>query len=128
LVNQILSNDLTHNGENYGDIPAPFVFCAPSSIEATTAPSLTFKVGVLEITVPAVAKNDNDYIHYNSIEWDSKTGIVSALIDGVRTPITYAGTSLGDIPIGSALSWGRKESDDAVSNDGYSLKYRYWYY
>jgi hypothetical protein len=116
-------------GNNPGDIPAPFVFCAPSSIDATDAPSLTFQVGSLEITVPAASKNDDeDYIHYNSIEWDSKTGIVSALIGEKRKPITYTGTSLGDIPVGGISSWGRKESDGAVSNEGYSLKYHYWYY
>ena len=119
-------------GDNPGDIPAPFIFCAPPSIEATDASSLTFQVGSLEITVPAASKDEEGYIHYNSIEWNSKTGIVSALIDEERKPIAYTGTSLGGIRIGKQLSeqisWGRKESNGTVSNSGYSLKYHYWYY
>lgn len=115
-------------GDNPGDIPAPFVFCAPSSIDATSAPSITFQVGSLEISVPAASQSGSNYIHYNSIEWDSKTGIVSAIIDGARKPITYTGNSLGAIPIGNSLTWGKKEPDGTVSNEGYSLNYYYWYY
>jgi hypothetical protein len=82
----------------------------------------------LRIVVPAASKNDQDeYTHHKSIEWDSKTGIVSALVkptpnsEEVRRPIYYSGWSLGTIPVGGI-------SDYEIQLNGGTLEYHYWYY
>jgi hypothetical protein len=36
-------------------------------------------------------------VTYNDIIWDSKTGMVSAIIDGVRKPIPFEGQSYGKL-------------------------------
>lgn len=34
---------------------------------------------------------------YSNLQWDSKTGLVTAVIDGKRKPIKYSGNSIGAI-------------------------------
>ena len=117
----------THNpGDNKGDLPAPFVMKAPETIDADTSPELTFKVGELEIKVQAAtatkqADGSYRYTHHKSIEWDSKTGIVSAKVNEKRVVIPYTGNSLGAIPVDGIAS------DDIAINGG-TLNYHYWYY
>jgi hypothetical protein len=71
-------------GANPGDLPAPFVLKAPNNISASESEKLYFQVGTYSIAVPACSSKKEDstttYTHYEAIEWDSKTGIVSALI------------------------------------------------
>jgi hypothetical protein len=126
-------------GENYGDLPAPFIFKAPETINedsltnSASLASLTFVVGDLEIVVPAktatkLGEGNYTYTHHSKIQWDSKTGIVSADVDGVRKAVLYTGNSLGGIPSGDELSWGIKSGDKKLSHSGCSLDYHYWYY
>lgn len=107
----VLASSLTNNfipGSNIGDIPTPFVLKAPQEITATGSADLTFAVGDLAITVPAKSATTTGgtttYTHHYNIEWNSKTGIVSATKElsptSKRVPILYSGNSLGAIPVG----------------------------
>lgn len=100
-------------GENLGDIPATFTLTYPDNDEVTAYTDII--VGDLKITTAS---------DYYGFQWDSKTGIVSALttINGVteRRPVSYAGDSLGTIPVGEAL--------EISIPEGGTLKYHYWYY
>jgi hypothetical protein len=106
-------------GENPGDIPAPFFYSKPQS--STTTAGTTIKVGRAEITVTL------DTI---GLQWDSKTGIVSGLVSGVRKPVPYTGNSLGAIPVGglTGSSNGRTPPSTTLSLNGGTLDYDYWYY
>jgi predicted phage tail component-like protein len=122
-------------GDNPGDIPAPFVLKIPNVAGKVAYETRTLKVGTLEVVIKAASKSldaadtSAPYTHYEGVEWDSKTGIVSALISSVRKPIAYTGSSLGAIPVTStAVSWGVKNGDSALTWTGCSLNYHYWYY
>lgn len=96
------------NGENYGDIPASFVY-TNDAIVANTEIVLD---GVGTITILEDC---------NEMKWDSKTGLVTGLINGVRRPVYYSGNSLVEIPVGN----------NVVSTSypiGGKLEYNYWYY
>lgn len=75
-------------GSNNGDLPAPFTFKMDGNVKNGDK----LKVGVLEITI----KQD-----CSDIEWDSKTGLVCAIIGDstdTKKPIQYSGRSYGTIP------------------------------
>lgn len=118
------------DGDNVGDLPAPFIFKAPESIVNCTQPQIQLVVGNISITIPAIPtteENPTSYSYYNNIEWDSGNGVVSALIDNVRSPIHYTGNSLGAIPVGGVNDWGLKIGDN-IDNSNCELNYHYWYY
>ena len=109
----------TCNGENPGELPAPFIFkhnngTADFTINENT--SKTFKVGNLEITVGGTGSKS-----LTGVTWDSKTGMVSAKVDGDSdyTPIPYIGTPTGAIPVDGITT---------LDLDGGTLTYHYWYY
>lgn len=100
-------------GENPGDLPAPFVVSFPDDVEISAGEELT--VGDLSIEMVS---------NYTGVQWDSKTGIVSALItlpggETERQPIPYEGKSLGAIPVGGC---------HVDLPDEATLSYHYWYY
>jgi hypothetical protein len=95
-------------GENPGEIPAPFTL----TWAGTTSEDLTFKVGEIQITVSK---------KYNNIKWNSKTGMVSSVINGAEKPIPYTGNSLGSIPVGGL-------TEQEIDIHGATLDYDYWYY
>lgn len=101
-------------GENPGDIPATFTLTCQDS--TTLDANTTFKVGEFSITTQVATKG---------FQWDSKTGIVSALVtnNGItkRQPIPYTGNSLGTIPVDGIAA-------TELSLNGCTLKYHYWYY
>lgn len=129
-------------GANWGDIPAHFILCAPSDMsEYNQKETLKFKVGNLEIAIRHKSSEKNEdgvitYTHYESIEWDSKTGMVTAMVlptaeaaEKKRMPISYTGDSLGAIPAQSTVSWGMAgDNDTTYSNSNLTLNYHYWYY
>ena len=126
LASSGLTDSSPCRGENPGDIPAPFVVKAPETIAESASQELTFKVGELEIKVPAATATKQDdgsyvYTHHKSIEWDSKTGVVSAEVNEKRVAISYTGNSFGAIPVGGI-------SSTNISINGGTLKYHYWYY
>lgn len=107
------------NGENPGELPAPFMFkYNDGTVDITISEntSKTFKVGDLEITVGGIGSKS-----LTDVTWDSKTGMVSAKVGGAPdyTPIPYTGTSIGAIPVGGTT---------ALDLDGGTLTYHYWYY
>ena len=132
-----LTNDAVCQGENYGELPTYFVMTAPNTISKEDESELTFKIGELVIVVPAksveiipeekdgegkvIKEEERKYTHHSAIQWDSKTGIVSAMFDNVRKPIMYTGESLGTIPVDGI-------SKKDISINGATLKYHYWYY
>jgi hypothetical protein len=100
------------DGDNYGDIPAPFVVTYASDSKGKT-----YKISNdLFITIP------NSSAVYNLI-WDSKTGMVSgkatSSTTSTRKAIPYTGDSLGAIPVGKTTT---------IALNGATLKYHYWYY
>jgi hypothetical protein len=127
-----LASGLTDNftaGSNSGDIPAPFVLKAPTYIYESSLEELTFVVGDLTIKVPAktttTTPGGTAYIHHYNIEWDSKTGIVSATVEpnqnSKRIPVLYTGDSLGAIPVDGL-------TEQEIDIYGATLDYDYWYY
>ena len=106
--------DSSQKGENYGDIPAPFILTDTNGVAANT--SKTYKITEdLQITVGGTGQ-----AAMSNIIWDSKTGIVSARIgtSEKNATISYTGNSLGGIPVGGCTP---------VLN-GATLQYHYWYY
>jgi hypothetical protein len=51
------------------------------------------------------------------MQWDSKTGLVTAVIDGERKPIQYSGNSMGAI-----------QPEDFTATNMTGISFRYWYY
>ena len=92
---------------NYGDVPAPFI-AKKSSVTSGT----TLKVGEVEIMVLETCTN---------LVWDSRTGMVSATIDGKTRPVNYSGVSCGTIPTGGIQI--------NLTNLRFSqVEYKFWYY
>lgn len=92
---------------NYGDVPAPFV-AKKSSVTSGT----TLKVGEVEIKVLETCTN---------LVWDSRTGMVSATVDGKIRPVNYSGVSCGTIPTGGIQI--------NLTNLNFSqVEYKFWYY
>ena len=105
------NNITTCQGENYGDLPAPFVVTlARGSVDTN------IRVGNYSITLKEAASN---------ITWDSKTGMVSGTVSLGQTSKTRAllieGNSVGAIPV-EGFATGITLPDGAI------LKYHYWYY
>lgn len=96
-------------GENYGDIPAPFV-CNLGNV----AIDQVCKVGDLQVTIKEAATNT---------KWNSKTGIISGIVTENEVtkerPLAYTGNALGAIPVGNGLT---------VEPATATLEYYYWYY
>lgn len=100
------SNGLCGRGENYGDIPAPFVVKQKIAVANST-----FKVGDNEITI----LEDGD------ITWDSRTGLITKEVDGKQVPIPYTGKSYGTLPVGD-------NTGALTLPTGSTIEYNYWYY
>lgn len=67
---------------------------------------------ILSITIDPPAG-----VTYSDIQWDSKTGLVTALTDTGRKPIPYTGTSYGTI-----------EPKAFEASNFTNISFRYWYY
>jgi hypothetical protein len=98
-----------YTGENYGDIPAPFVYTNKNTLNSGTKITL----GTASITISESCKD---------IEWDSKSGLVTGVVGSTRRPIAYSGNSLATIPVGD------NNKISTASPSGGVLKYNYWYY
>lgn len=105
-----LSND-PQDGENPGDIPAPFIL-SKDEVEKDTE----FKVGELSIKLLVDTYN---------LKWDSKTGIVSGTATSdpksKRSAIPIEGNALGGIPVGGLTA-------SEMTLHEATLEYDYWYY
>lgn len=56
-------------------------------------------------------------VTYEDIIWDSKTGLVTAIVDGERKIIPYTGTAIGTLaPKGF------------TATNIYTVSHHYWYY
>lgn len=95
------------DGDNYGDVPAPFIV-TKDSVEKNDV----FKVGDCEVTV---GENCSEF------KWDSKTGLLTGKVGTSEKarPIKYTGTSYGAIPVGGTNN---------IQLNGAKLEYNYWYY
>ena len=104
-------------GENPGDIPATFIVSSPQ-----IGGGDEYKVG--DITIEF---EDRIGVFWKEVVWDSKTGIISALVttNGItkRQPIPYIGNSLGTIPVSE-----EPFPDNKLELNNGTLKYHYWYY
>jgi hypothetical protein len=137
----------THTvGRNYGDLPTHFVLKAPQSLtDYSNSEYIQFKVGDLvikikhESTTKDVTTGAITYNHYQEIEWNSRTGVVSAKVKPTpdatelkRMPILCTGTTLGTIPPNTTgVTWGIAGSNggySTYSNSNLTLDYHYWYY
>lgn len=90
--------------ENFGDLPAHFTMDWPGLLESKT----TFIIGDAEITIEGGK--------YSDIHWDSKTGLVTALMPNsnyptTRTAILVTGQTLGTIPVDNMSPFVLKNSD-----------------
>jgi hypothetical protein len=105
-------NDDPQDGENPGDIPAPFILSKSGDIAKDTE----FKVGELSVKLLTDTYN---------LEWDSKTGVVSGTEDvsatSKRKPIPVTGNPCGGIPVGGLTA-------SEITPSDVTLEYDYWYY
>lgn len=69
------------------------------------------------ITDPTASADKTTTPTYSEIQWDSKTGMVTAKVKGVRTPIPYIGKSYGTL----------QPAPFEVENI-YAIEYNYQYY
>lgn len=97
------------HGENYGDIPASFVYTNSGDFAEKTDIKLN---GVGQITIEEACSN---------IRWDSRVGLITGIVDGVERPVAYSGNALLEIPVGD-------NTISITSPMGGELKYNYWYY
>ena len=128
----IINTGAVRIGENYGDVPAPFVLKY-----STITEDLKFTVGSNHIIVRAkeyeVDNPDKPGPTFTNFKWDSKTGMVSAKINGAanEVPISYEGDSCGEIPVGGVNTikiekWITNQWVDTGNKP--TLEYNYWYY
>ena len=68
-------------------------------------------------TILSITIEKPDNVEYTDIQWDSKTGLVTAIINGERVPIPYSGGSAGAIS---------PENFQAENFTG--ISFNYWYY
>jgi hypothetical protein len=99
------------NGDNFGDLPAPFKV----SKTGVTAAGTELQVGINKIKLMNSVTD---------LEWDSKTGLVTGMVGGKRVPVPYTGTSYGALPVGDH----EQESNEINLPTGSSLDYQFWYY
>jgi hypothetical protein len=69
---------------------------------------------ILSITVDQPAD-----VEYSNMQWDSRTGLVTAEINGKRQAIQYTGNSLGAIP---------PDPNGFTAENVTGISFRYWYY
>lgn len=106
-----LTNEPTCQGENPGDLPAPFILSKSGTTNANTTFTITDKVYIKTLTT------------VYDLKWDSKMGIVSGLSsasaeESTRAPVPVEGNTVGGIPVGGCQP----------EINGATLTYRYWYY
>ena len=89
------------------------------SNSSTTTPSTkTYKITQNDVTVLSITIDDPGGV-YRDIQWDSRTGLVTAVIgtNSERIPIPYTGNACG------------KLSPEAfTATNIYAMDYNYWYY
>lgn len=70
-------------------------------------------------TVLAITITEPEGVSYTEIQWDSKTGLVTAKVNGktAREPIPYTGKGCGCI-----------EPGPFEGENIYAIDYNYWYY
>ena len=129
----LTSSTGTCTGENPGDLPAPFTLSYDGDINH----KVKFTVGDLSIEIEAAEYEANNSTkvgpQYNLFKWDSKTGIVSAVVNNGSTPVVIpcAGEPCGALPVGNnavtVQKWqgGQWVTDSSITP---TLKYHYWYY
>lgn len=81
-----LMDEAVCQGENFGDLPAPFVLTYNGPLLKNTV----FSVGEKEIILGEDCPN---------LKWDSKTGLVTKRVGEKDIPINFSGDSLASIPI-----------------------------
>jgi hypothetical protein len=95
----------TCTGENPGDLPAPFTLSYDGDINY----KVKFTVGYLSIEIDAAEYEAGNSTkvgpQYNLFKWDSKTGIVSAVVNNGSTPVVIpcAGEPCGALPVGNSV-------------------------
>lgn len=67
--------------------------------------------------VMSITITQPDDVVYQNIQWDSKTGMVSAEIDGKRKPIPFTGKSCGKLMPAGFVAEGFR-----------NIQFNYWYY
>ena len=79
----------------------------------------TYRVVQDEKEILKVTVTFDPSILYQDIIWDSKTGLVTAKVDGKRVVLPHTGKSCGTIAPGTF------ETEGLSPND---MNYHYWYY
>jgi hypothetical protein len=93
---------------NVGQLPAPFTFTSKEN-------TLVGEGARLEVGENFIVMKEN----CKDLIWDSYTGMVTGIVNGIRRPVNCVGKLVGAIPVGGI------SSDEASEGD---LKYHYWYY
>ena len=104
------------NNYIYGELPTFFVLKREGSM-ANISKTYIIKQGTVTHSI-TITLPEGEIESYTEFQWDSRTGIVSAIKNGVRVPIPYTGDSLCKLepgPITSTVN---------ISE----LQYDFWYY
>lgn len=131
------------DGNNYGEIESPFIFRMEQGILLKAGDKL--KVGTLEV----VLEEDAD-----QVVWDSRSGLITGLVNGISRALKFSGTSYGAIPEGGidAVKQPKNISYETTREEGkitycsnrtkyvndivssnfqdppFTIEYDYWYY
>lgn len=84
-----------------------------------TNTSKTYKITQNGEVVMSITITPPKGVTYTNIEWDSRTGLVTANVDGSeqRKPINYTGQSYGTL-----------QPEPFEAENIYHMSYNYWYY
>lgn len=110
----LTSSTGTCTGENPGDLSAPFTLSYDGHINH----KVKFTVGDLSIEIEAAEYEAGNSTkvgpQYNFFKWDSKTGIVSAVVNNDSTPvvISCSGEPCGALPVGNSAVTVQKWQDE----------------
>ena len=99
-------NKLT-SGKVEGDLPSDFIVTHTGTLSS----GRTITVGPYSITLINSTTN---------LQWDSKTGLVTGIVNGKRVPVPYTGKSYGAVPVGSNIS-------NPLGSSG-KVEFYQWYY
>lgn len=95
-IQSIVEADFTRKG----DLPYYFVAKGGEMASKTYTVSQTIGDTTIEhsitITIP-----DNEISNYSNFQWDSRTGLVTAIKNGKRVPVPYTGNAVGTLQPGN---------------------------
>ena len=101
-------------GQNFGELPAPFI----ATLKGAAVKNTTITIAGNTITILEDA---------NNVQWDSKNGIITGEVDGVRRAINHKGYTLSTLPVYKEIPPINYITTSA-NKANLSIDYQFWYY